>query len=71
MRASECLILVLMVICWFIACIYIPFVINEYQIPIYMRATYSNVFLDYLKMRMGVFAYFIILSCCLPHFNFY
>lgn len=71
MRASEVLIMLLLVLCFIIACVYIPYSINEYKIPIYLRTTYSNVFLDYLKLRVFVFAYFIILSGTLPHFNFY
>lgn len=71
MRASELLVIILMIICILLAVIIIPYTINEYQIPIFLRSTYSNVFLDFLKLRIVAFAYFIILSGCLPHFLFY
>merc|ERR1712166_353202 len=71
MMFSEILILIQMFICFVVACIWIPFGMNEYQIPIQLRATYSNVFLDYLKLRLVAFSYFIILSGSLPHFIFY
>lgn len=55
----------------FLACVWIPYNMNEYDIPIYMRETESNVWLDFLKMRIIAFVLFITLSGCLPQFNFY
>jgi len=71
MIVSEILVLFLMGTSAFFACIFIPFNMNEYSLPIYFRDSNSNVFLDFLKMRILAFLYFIILSGCLPHFNFY
>lgn len=71
MKISEVLILLLMLLAAFLACVWIPYNMNEYDIPIYLRETESNVWLDFLKMRLIAFALFITLSGCLPQFNFY
>lgn len=71
MRVSEAYIMLTMLAVAFVACVYIPFNMKEYNIPIYFRQARSNVFLDLLRLRIAAFAYFIVLSGCLPHFNFY
>jgi hypothetical protein len=71
MKASDIFVLLMMLLTAFFACIYIPFIINEYGTPIYFRDSFSNVFLDFLRLRIFAFAYFMAMSGCLPHFNFY
>ena len=71
MKASEIFVLLMMLLTAFLACIYIPFSINEYGTPIYFRDSFSNVFLDFLRLRIFAFAYFMAMSGCLPHFSFY
>ena len=71
MRTSEVYIMVMMLLAAFFACIWIPYNMNEYGIPIFFRDANSNVFLDFLRMRIVAFSLFMTLSGCLPHFNFY
>lgn len=71
MKASDIFVLLMMLLTAFFACIYIPFSINEYGTPIYFRDSFSNIFLDFLRLRIFAFAYFMAMSGCLPHFNFY
>lgn len=65
------LVIILMLVSFVFACIVIPYNMNEYSVPIYFRDSNSNVFLDFLRMRIVAFAYFMMMSGCLPHFNFY
>lgn len=71
MRASEVLVLAIMLISFVFACMIIPYCMNEYQLPIYFRTTNSNVYLDFLRMRIVAFFYFIVMSGCLPHLQLY
>ena len=68
---SEIYVVALMFLCFYAACVWIPYQINEYQVPIYFRSTYSNVFYDFLKLRIFFFGYFMVLSGCLPQLIFY
>ena len=68
MKISEILILVLMLFTAFMACVWIPYNMNEYGMPIYFRDSNSNVFLDLLNLRLVSFAYFITLSGTLVQF---
>lgn len=71
MKTSEIFILCLMLLAAFMACVWIPYNMNEYGMPIYFRDSNSNVFLDLLNLRLIAFAYFITLSGCLAQFQFY
>lgn len=71
MRASEVLVMVLMLLSAFMACVWIPYNMNEYGMPILFRNSNSNVFLDLLNLRLFAFAYFMSLSGCLAHLQFY
>lgn len=68
MKASEIFIMLLMLFSAFMACVWIPYNMNEYGMPIYFRDSNSNVFLDLLNLRIIAFAYFITLSGTLAHF---
>lgn len=68
MKVSEIFILVLMLFTAFMACVWIPYNMNEYGMPIYFRDSNSNVFLDLLNLRIIVFAYFMTLSGTLVQF---
>lgn len=68
MKISEIFILVLMLLAAFMACVWIPYNMNEYDMPIYFRDSNSNVFLDLLNLRLVAFAYFITLSGTLAQF---
>ena len=59
MRASEVFVMIMMLMAAFFACVYIPFNMNEYGTPIYFRDSNSNVFLDFLRLRIFAFFYFI------------
>ena len=71
MRASEVLVMALMLLSAFMACVWIPYNMNEYGMPILFRDSNSNVFLDLLNLRQFAFAYFMSLSGCLAHLQFY
>ena len=71
MIVSESYVLVMMLVTAFVACVFLPFNAKERTIPIYLRQAQSNVFLDFLYLRIGAFMFFMMLSGCLPQLNFY
>jgi hypothetical protein len=71
MLVSDAYIIITMAFAAFMACIWIPFKMNEYQLPIYFRESNSNIWLDFLLLRIIAFFAFVSLSGCLPHFVFY
>lgn len=71
MIVSESYVLIMMLCTAFIACVFLPYNAKERTIPIYLRQAQSNVFLDFLYLRIGAFAFFMMLSGCLPQLNFY
>lgn len=71
MEVSEAYVLIMMLIVAFLCCVYVPYNMKERDIPIYFRQSQSNVFLDFLNLRITAFFFFIVLSGCLPHLNFY
>lgn len=66
MIVSESYVLIMMLITAFVCCVFLPFNAKERTIPIYMRQAQSNVFLDFLYLRIGAFIFFMMLSGCLP-----
>lgn len=71
MMTSEIYIIILMVMAFLAAAIYVPFRMKEHSIPILLRNASSNVFYDFMKIRIYVFIYFMTLAGCLPHLMFY
>lgn len=71
MITSQCYLLAMMVLGAFLACVWIPFNMNEYGLPIFFRETNSNVWLDFLLLRICAFFFFMIMAGCLPQLIFY
>lgn len=71
MLVSESYVLIMMLCTAFVCCVLLPFSAKERTIPIYLRQAQSNVFLDFLYIRIAGFVFFMILSGCLPQLNFY
>ena len=71
MRLSELYVVVLMLINFGVSCIWVPFRMREHHIPVFLRKAQSNVFYDFMRIRVLSFAYFITLAGCLPQMTFY
>ena len=71
MIVSESYVLAMMLLTAFVCCVFLPYNAKERTIPIYLRQAQSNVFLDFLYLRIGAFMFFMMLAGCLPHLNFY
>lgn len=71
MIVSESYVVAMMLLTAFVCCIFLPYNAKERTIPIYLRQAQSNVFLDFLYLRIGAFIFFMMLAGCLPHINFY
>jgi len=71
MFVSELYCICLMIACLIGACIYVPFFMKEYDIPIILRKAGSNIFYDLLMIRIYVFLAFMTLAGSLPHLTMF
>lgn len=71
MFVSELYCVVLMLLCFVAACIYVPFFMKEYDIPIILRKAGSNIFYDLLMIRIYVYIAFMTLAGALPHLTMF
>ena len=71
MMVSELFVMLLIVCCFILAVIYVPFFMKEHDIPIILRRAGSNVFFDLLQIRLVIFIYYMILTGSLPHLTMY
>lgn len=71
MILSSVYVILLMMVTFAIATIWAPFKMKEHHIPAFLRKAESNVFYDFMRVRVLSFVYFMTLSGCLPHLTFY
>jgi len=71
MFVSEAYCILLMIGTFVAACIYVPFFMKEYDIPIILRKAGSNIFYDLLMIRIYVYMAFMTLSGALPHLTMF
>ena len=65
MIVSESYVLAMMLVAAFVSCVSLPYNAKERTIPIYLRQAQSNVFLDFLYLRIAAFMFFMMLAGCL------
>jgi len=70
MLVSEIYIFIQMLVCAFLALIWFPFKLREYEIPLIMRKARANVFFDFMRIRIMAFVYFLVLVGSLPQLLF-
>jgi len=71
MIVSDIYIFALMIATAIVTCIWIPFCMKEHHIPIFLRHSNSNVFYDFMVIRIFCFTFFITLSGSLPQLTFF
>jgi hypothetical protein len=66
MLVSDIYVGILLVGTFFVTCYWVPFRMKEFHIPPFLRKAQSNVFFDFMRIRIICFIFFITLSGSLP-----